>query len=285
MLQNNEEQTRLLNILMKRKNISYLESCGGSMRLFNNNENEIAKFIDFNENGNLYYDENKRLEKEFANYHLQDIPNYWFEKYFELNNNEQKLKNNFLACIIRNPLIIRSNIQKEPILVVGYISNNIGVEEIYALIVILNEDDGFYLLPNVKPNGNLNYLSSMIRDLNYRNLHFNDYFVFKYFPIQIDNKLMKYAISSTSAYFNKKKESLSDKNLIRKYNNEIFILDKILSDIVKIEQSHIRDIYNFNNKINSITEFNINDLDTIYCLERIFNLIIKTSINYSINNN
>jgi hypothetical protein len=280
----NPEQKKLLDILIKRNSNMYTDNCGFGANNFIN-QNKIAEFIEINDSGELFINENKRLEKEFANYRLQDIPYYWFENYFELNNNEQKLKNNFLACIIRNPLLIRSNIQKEPIIAVGYISNNVGVEEIYALIVILNNNDGFYLLPNVKPNGNRNYFSTMVRDVNYRNLHFNDFFVFKYYPIQIDNKLMKYAISSTSAHFNNKKESLTDKNLIRKYKNEIFILDKILSDIVKIEQSHVSEIYNFDNKINSINEFNINDLDTIYCLEPIFNLIIKTSIRYSINNN
>jgi hypothetical protein len=274
---------KLLEILLKRNSHIYSDNCGFGVNNFIN-EDKLAEFIEINDSGELFINENKRLEKTFANYRLQDIPSYWFEKYFEFNNNEQKLNDKYLACIIRNPILIRSNIQKEPIIAIGYISNNSGIEEIYALIVVLNDCDGFYLLPNNKPNGNLNYLSNNIRDLNYRNLHFNDYFVFKYYPIQIDNKLMKFAISSTSNYLINKKNSSNDEKIIQKYKNEIFILQKILSDIIKIEKSHINNIINFENKIDNITKFNINDWDTIYCLEDIFKLIIKSAIRVVVNN-
>jgi hypothetical protein len=299
----NSDQKKLLEILLKRNSHTYSDNCGFGVNNFIN-EDKLAEFIEINDSGELFINENKRLEKTFANYRLQDIPSYWFEKYFEFNNNEQKLNDKYLACIIRNPILISSNIQKEPIIAIGYISNNSGIEEIYALIVILNDCDGFYLLPNNKPNGNLNYLSNNIRDLNYRNLHFNDYFVFKYYPIQIDNKLMKFAISSTSNYLINKKNSLINENsfnnnensfnnnensfnndkIIQKYKNEIFILQKILSDIIKIEQYHINDIINFENKINNLTVFNTNDWDTIYCLEDIFKIIIKSAIRVVINN-
>lgn len=299
----NTEQKKLLEILLKRNSNIYSNNCGFGVNNFIN-EDKIAEFIEINSSGELFINENKRLEKKFANYRLQDIPFSWFEKYFEFNNNEQKLNDKYLACIIRNPILIRSNIQKEPIIAIGYISNNSGIEEIYALIVVLNDCDGFYLLPNSRPNGNLNYLSNNIRDLNYRNLHFNDYFVFKYFPIQIDNKLMKFAINSTANYLINKKNSLINENsfnnnqnsfnnnenyfnnekIIQKYKNEIFILQKILSDIIKIEQYPINDIINFENKINNLTEFNTNDYDTIYCLDDIFKLIIKSAIRVAINN-
>ena len=279
----NDEQKKLLNILMNRSNVSYLDSCGGAVR-FSDNDSKIAEFINIDQFGNLVFDENKRLEKEFAKYYQQDIPSNWFNKYFDFSNGQHKLNDNFLACIIRNPLMIRSNVQKEPITAIGYISNKSGKEEIYALIVLLNNEDGFYLLPNIKPNGNNNYFSRHIRDLEYRNLHLNDYFVFRYYPLQIDNKLIKFAISSTMNYLINKKQSFTDKNIIRKYKNEIFILEKILSDIVKIEQSPLSFIINFDNKINNLTEFNQSDLDTIYCLENIFKIIIQTAIRVTINN-
>ncbi len=280
----NFNQKQLLEILIKRNTYLYNHKCGFGVNNDYINESKIAEFIEINDSGELFINENKRLEKEFANYRLNDIPNFWFEKYFDVDNNEPKLKNNLLACLIRNPVLIRSNIQKEPILAIGYISNNSGIEEIYALIVILNESDGFYLLPNIKPNGNLNFFSRIIRDFNYRNLHHNDYFVFKHYPIQIDNKLIKFAMNSTINYLINKNNSLNDKELIRKYKNDIFILEKILSDISKIENSTIHDIVNFDKKIDNLIEFNKNDIDSIYCLEEIFKIIIKSAIRIIINN-